>query len=307
MKRREAIRAFATLALGAGLPGGACAGQAQSDLPIRRNGRIKQGLWPVNFGLPSAPPAAPSDRAKELERMCEVAVRVGAVGFDILPPPTWPVQRAHGLTPTLAPPGPMDFDTGIVHVEAHDSQLAAMISQARLCANAGVRRIGINAGMRRGLSYAEAATNAIALLNRLKDQLEKLDVMVCLENVNDRRRDPDLGRPDMAFGHWDWGMDVVTRVDSPQVKLLCDIYHLQIMDGDVAWRIRESIGSIGHFHVAGVPGRAEIDDTQELNFRFIAQVIAALPYDGYVSHEWSPAVGHDPVRSIEQAIATMDV
>jgi hydroxypyruvate isomerase len=79
------------------------------------------------------------------------------------------------------------------------------------------------------------------------------------------------------------------------------------MDGDVAWRIRESIASIGHFHVAGVPTRAEIDETQELDFRYIAQVIAGLPYDGYVSHEWTPSPGRDPIKSIEQAIAIMDV
>jgi hydroxypyruvate isomerase len=263
----------------------------------------------MNFGtLGVTQSMGPAEMAKRFETMCEIAVHVGARGFDILPPFTWPVQRRYGLTPTLAGSGETDFETGIIHAEVNDVQLAAMIANAKVCADAGVRRFAVNAGQRRGLSYAEAANNAVTLLNRLKGTLEALDVTVCVENVNDRRGpDSRLARQDMAFGHWDWGMDVVSRVGSPKVKLLCDVYHLQIMDGDVAWRIRESISSIGHFHVAGVPTRTEIDDTQELNFRYIAQVIASLPYDGYVSHEWSPGPGRDPIKSIEQAMAIMDV
>jgi hydroxypyruvate isomerase len=91
------------------------------------------------------------------------------------------------------------------------------------------------------------------------------------------------------------------------VKLLCDVYHLQIMDGDVARHIRDSIHRIGHFHVAGVPTRAEIDDTQELNYRYIAEVIASLDYQGYVSHEWRPTPGRDPVESIAAAMDILDV
>jgi len=305
MKRRELLGGLAMAGVAAAWPMRMpAAEQAEADLPIPRKGRIRQGLWAMNFAIPAR---QGSGMANEIERMCKVAVHVGARGFDLLPTSTWPVQRRFGLTPTLAGPGRMDFESGIVHAETAEAQLTAMIANARVCAEADVRRVGINAGQRRGLSYAEAANNAVALLNRLKETLEALNVTLCVENVNDRHRDARLSRQDMAFGHWDWGMDVVARVNSPRVKLLCDIYHLQIMDGDVAWRIRESIGSIGHFHVAGVPTRAEIDGTQELNFRYIAQVIAELPYEGYVSHEWAPAPGHDPLKSIEQAIGIMDV
>jgi hydroxypyruvate isomerase len=96
-------------------------------------------------------------------------------------------------------------------------------------------------------------------------------------------------------------------VNSKNVKLVCDLYHLQIMDGDIAQRVRDSIQWIAHFHTAGVPTRTEIDGTQEMNYRYIAEVIADLPFDGYLSHEWRPSPGRDVMRSIEDALALMDV
>jgi len=95
-------------------------------------------------------------------------------------------------------------------------------------------------------------------------------------------------------------------VNSPRVKLLFDIYHVQIMDGDICHNIRENIQWITHFHTGGVPGRHEVDDTQELNYRFIAKTIADLGFTGYVSHEWTPSPGRDPIRSLAQAIEIMD-
>jgi hydroxypyruvate isomerase len=297
--------ALAAAGVAATLPRLVLSQQGAKAVPIPRKGRIRQALWPVNFGRTPGPGFGD---AATLEAMCETAVHVGAHGFDILPTEAWPTLSRYGLTCTLAGPGRMDFEAGIIRPEIHDAQLAAMTANIKVCADAGVRRFGFNAGPRRGMDYAKAADNAVAFLKRLKDTCEAHDVTACLENVNDRRgKDAKLARQDMVFGHWDWGMDVIRRVDSPNVKLLCDIYHLQIMDGDIAWRIRESIGSIGHFHVAGVPTRNEIDDTQELNFHYIAQVIASLPYKGYVSHEWRPTPGRDPLRSIAEALALMDV
>ena len=110
-----------------------------------------------------------------------------------------------------------------------------------------------------------------------------------------------------AFKHWEWGIEMCQRVDSPNVGMVCDIYHLQIMDGDLAFNIQSSIDWIAHFHTAGVPTRNELDYTQEINYRYIAEVIADTGYTGYVSHEFRPGPGRDPVRSIEQAMAIMDV
>jgi hydroxypyruvate isomerase len=157
------------------------------------------------------------------------------------------------------------------------------------------------------MAYEQGADNAVAFLNRIKGHLEDKGVTIAIENMNNRRLDPNYGREDQIFGRWAWGVGVCQRVDSPNVKLVCDLYHLQIMDGDIAQNIRDTIQWIAHFHTAGVPSRNEIDFSQEMNYRYIAEVIAATPFTGYVSHEWRPTPGRDPLRSIAEALAIMDV
>jgi hydroxypyruvate isomerase len=112
---------------------------------------------------------------------------------------------------------------------------------------------------------------------------------------------------DYMFDHIAWGVDVMRRVNSPRVKILYDIYHAQIMDGDIVRNIRDHIQWIGHFHTGGNPGRKEIDETQELNYRFIAQAIADLNFTGYVGHEYSPTQGRDAAASLKQAIEIFTV
>ena len=300
-------RAFLSGATAAGALAalGGCA-HAQEPAPARivRNDRIKQGLWRVNFGVGFGDGPQPFT----VEEMCQEASRLGAHGFDLLSLDDIPTLERHDLKLLLTGMANVDFLTGLIHAEVHDDYVAAARPHIAHVAALGVPAIAVNAGQLRGLSYAEAADNAVALLTRVAEPLEEHGVVLCIENVNDRRAaEPSLGREDMAFGNWEWGMDVVERVDSPNVTLLCDLYHLQIMDGDVERHIRDSIHRIGHMHVAGVPTRAEIDDTQELNFRYLAEVIASLDYDGYVSHEWRPSPGRDPLESLAQAMAIMDV
>ena len=103
---------------------------------------------------------------------------------------------------------------------------------------------------------------------------------IAIENMNNRRLEPRFGREDQTFGRWGWGVGVCERVNSPNVKLVCDHYHLQIMDGDIAQNIRDTIQWIAHFHTAGVPSRNEIDFSQEMNYRYIAEVIADTPFTG---------------------------
>jgi hydroxypyruvate isomerase len=112
---------------------------------------------------------------------------------------------------------------------------------------------------------------------------------------------------DYMFDHMSWGVDVVSRVNSPRVKILYDIYHAQIMDGDIVRNIRDHFRWIGHFHTGGNPGRHDIDETQELNYRFVAQAIVDLNFTGYFAHEYSPTEGHDPVTTLNRAIEICDV
>lgn len=274
-------------------------GTAPSAAPkIQRRNRIKQGLWRVNFGANSP---------LSFDEMCAEAARLGCYGFDLIPPADWPTLRKHGLKPLLAGAGPVTFENGIIHPEVHAAMEPALGEHIDMCAAEDARLIITIGGQRRGMEYERAADNAVAFLNRIKNHLEDREVVIAIENMNNRRTDPNYGREDQVFGRWAWGVDVCRRVNSPSVKLVCDLYHLQIMDGDIATNIRETIDVIAHFHTAGVPTRNEIDFSQEMNYRYIAEVIADTGFTGYVSHEWRPTPGRDPLRSIAEAIEIMDV
>lgn len=292
MQRRDFLGLAGGAVLAAGMPG-----LVQAAAPAKK---IRQGLFGrTNFGQSKL----------TFDEMCAEAKKMGLYGFDVVGAPDWPTLRKHGLEPLLVGPGLAgpDYLTGLVHPEAHENVLKVIGAQIDVCKQGGVKRIGLTAGQRRGLTYAQAADNAVAVLKQLAPKLEAGGVTLCIENVNDRRTDPLLSRQDMVFGHWDWGVEVATRVAHPNVKLLCDLYHLQIMDGDLTATIRRDQKLIAHFHVAGVPDRTEIDGRQEVDFRAIARVIASLDYDGYVCHEWRPSPGADPLKSIAEAVKIMDV
>jgi hydroxypyruvate isomerase len=301
MNRREALTMLAAAAGTVAVPAAAqqsTAAAAAAQPKIARKGRIKQGLWRVNFG---------ADTKLTFDDMCREAARVGAYGFDLIDPADWPTLRKHGLEPLLAGAGPVTFPNGIIHPEVHDQLEKDLRAHIDMVAAQGVKTIISIGGQRRGMPYEQGADNAVAFLNRIKGHLEMRGVTLAVENMNNRRTDPNFGREDQIFGHWAWGVGVCERVNSPNVKLVCDLYHLQIMDGDIAQNIRDTIQWIAHFHTAGVPSRNEIDFSQEMNYRYIAEVIADTPFKGYVSHEWRPTPGRDPLRSIAEALAIMDV
>jgi hydroxypyruvate isomerase len=175
-----------------------------------------------------------------------------------------------------------------------------------LCAGAGGSDILITGGRRHRMSYSEGADVALNFLNRVKSRAEDRGINLCLEVMNSKYKDPAYGREGQIGDHVSWTADVCRRVNSHRVKNPLDIYHVQIMDGNIAANIREYFPFICQFHAAGVLGRREIDDTQELNYRFIARVIADLGFT-CIAHENDPAPGHDPIQSLEKVFALADV
>jgi hydroxypyruvate isomerase len=147
--------------------------------------------------------------------------------------------------------------------------------------------------------------NAIAMLSRVAGYAEQKGVVLCMEITNAKVEADN--RTDQIFNSLDWGLNVCRGTGSPNVKIVFDIYHVQITDGDVTRNLRDHIDLICHIHTAGVPGRTEIDDTNELNYRFIANAIADLGYTGYVAHEHRPGPGRDPIRSLEECFAILNV
>ena len=293
MQRRQFLGAMA-----AAVAATPALAQPKAPGPAKLKGRIKQGLWRTNFG---------SGAKLTFDQECQIAQRLGLKGFDVIPERDWPTLRKYGLDPLMVGPGKTDYLGGLIHPEIWDATFKGIVDQAELMRKNNVRIMGLTAGQRRGLDYKTAADNCVEFCKRLGPELEKRGVTLAMENVNDRRGDDaDLARKDMVFGHWDWGIEVVERVSHPAIKLLCDIYHLQIMDGDITYRLRRDIKHIAHIHVAGVPQRKLIDDRQEVNFHMVAETIADLGFQGYLCHEWRLTPGEDPVQSIAKAVAIMD-
>jgi hydroxypyruvate isomerase len=286
MHRRDFLVASAGMSVAA----------AQTTSSVRRKGRLKQSAMPVNFAAGTS-----------IEEMCRVASRLGCEGMDLIPPADWRVLKKYALVPTLCPREMMTIEDGILRKDIHDRLEASLHASIDKCAANGCPDIIIVGGQRRGVSYEEGAHICVAFLNRLKKHAEDKGITLCLEIMNSKYENPELGRVDQVCDHVAWGIQVCQPLNSPRVKLLFDIYHAQIMDGNVCESIRENFPWIGHFHTGGVPGRHEIDDTQELNYRFVAKTIADLGFTGCVAHEFRPGPGRDPAQSLASALQIMDV
>jgi hydroxypyruvate isomerase len=287
MRRRDFLPALATATVAAAQP-------TPSQAP--RKGRLKQACFRRNFAT-----------NMPLEEMCRQAARIGFQGFAGASQQDWPTLKKYGLTPSLSVGGGISLNEGIIHKELHDEQVKSLGTFIDTAVTAGCSDILIIGGQRHGMPYAEAADTAVAFLNRVKSRAEDKGVNLSVEVMNTKYKDPALGREDQICDHVSWAADVCQRVNSPRVKILFDIYHVQIMDGNIVANIRQYFPLIGQFHTGGVPGRHEMDDNQELNYRFIASVIAGLGFGGFVAHEYDPAPANDPIRSLEKSFALMDV
>ena len=288
MHRRDFLPILATAGL--------AAAQVPESRPIARKGRLRQSCFGRNFGS-----------GIRLEEMCGEAARLGAVGFDAVAPEDWPTLARFGLIPTLVRGGGLTIEKGIIQKELQEDLAHSLGKLIDHCASHGCPNILIVGGERNGMSYAEGANRAAAFLNRVKGHAEEKNVTLCLEVMNSKYADPALGRKDQVCDHLGWAVELCTRVNSPRVKILFDIYHVQIMDGNIVSNIRACFPFIGHFHTGGVPGRHEIDGSQELNYGLILRTIADLGYRGVVAHEYDPTPGRDPIQSLREVFAIADV
>jgi hydroxypyruvate isomerase len=234
--------------------------------------------------------------------MCREAARLGIKGFDLIGPADWPTLKKHGLVPTMYQGPAGNIASALNNLDNHARLEPTMRAGIDLAAENGVPNIITFSGNRNGMPDAQGADNCVAFLDRVKTQAEDKGVTICMEYLNSK-----VNHKDYMFDHIAWGVDVMKRVNSSRVKILFDIYHAQIMDGDIVRNIRTHYQWIGHFHTGGNPGRNDIDETQELNYRFIMQAIADLGFQGFVTHEYSPAMGHDPIETLKKAIDICNV
>jgi hydroxypyruvate isomerase len=277
MTRRTALRTTAGLAAAAALPAA----------PAPAAGRLKQSACKWCYAK------VPFDD------LCRQGAALGLSGIDLVQPPDWPTIKKYGMTPTVTS-GSGSIPKAWNRKESHDQLEAAMKKNILAAEEAKVPNVITFSGNRAGMSDDEGKANTIEGLKRVSKFAEEHNTTIILELLNSK-----VDHKDYMADHTKWGVDVMKAVGSPRVKLLYDIYHMQIMEGDVIRTIRDNIQWIGHFHTGGVPGRHEIDDTQELRWRDIAVAIADLKFEGYVAHEFIPV--REPLASLKQAIEIFTV
>jgi hydroxypyruvate isomerase len=253
-----------------------------------RKGRIHQSV--CQWCYPHVP----------IDQLAEYAAKIGLRGVDLLKPDEYEIPRRYGLICTMGYAGGGDIGKALNRVENHGAIEQAFRTNIPRAAKAGVPNVITFSGNRAGMSEEEGARNTIAGLNRVKKIAEDQGLTICLELLNSK-----VNHPDYMCDHTAWGVRVVQEVNSPNVKLLYDIYHMQIMEGDLIETIRKNLQWIGHFHTGGVPGRHELDDTQEVRWDGVMRAIADAGFKGYVAHEFVPT--DDPLVSLKKAADLCDV
>ena len=284
--RREALATAGAAALGAALVRPDVSAQGKAV----QHGRLKQSV--CRWCYAKIP----------LEEFCQGVAALGVPAIDLLQPEEWAVAAKYGLTSTCGYPGKGggSIPDGINRREFHDAIVAAFKDGLPKARAAKVPSLITFFGNRRGMSDQEAIENSVAVLNRLKPMAEDHEVTVVVELLNSK-----VNHPDYQGDNTPYGVQIVKAVNSPRVKLLYDIYHMQIMEGDVIRTIRDNKEWFAHYHTGGNPGRNELDETQELQYRAIAKAIVETGYTGYFAHEFIPT--RDPLTSLREAVVLCDV
>jgi hydroxypyruvate isomerase len=253
-----------------------------------KKGRLKQSVsrWPyAKIPMPE---------------FCRACAEMGLTAVDLLEEPEWAIARDHGLVCSMAYAGGGSIRDGLNVKANHDAIVRNFEQTIPRAAAAKIPNVITFFGNRRGMADEEATANCIAGLNRVKKIAEDNGVTICVELLNSKVNHPDYQGDRTAFG-----LAIVKAVGSPRVKLLYDIYHMQIMEGDLVRTIRDAHQYIGHYHTGGVPGRHELDETQEVNWPAVCRAIVDTGFTGYVAHEFVPT--RDPLTSLREAVTLCDV
>jgi hydroxypyruvate isomerase len=237
-----------------------------------------------------------------LPEFCTAAKEIGLAGIDLLQQSDWSYVRERGLTVSMGYTNdrPDFLSNGFTNRASHPMLLAELERGIPLASAAGVPNVIAMFGNRQGRSDAVAIAAATEGLRKIAPLAEQEGVTVCVELLNSK-----VDHADYHGDHTWFGVEVMKGVGSPRVKLLYDIYHMQIMEGDVIRTIRQNHEYIAHYHTGGVPGRHELDGTQELNWRAVMNAIADAGFKGFVAHEFVPT--RDPLTSLREAFDICNV
>ncbi|MBW3596556.1 MAG: TIM barrel protein [Planctomycetes bacterium] len=271
---------------------------ASSPEKVVENGRIQQSVvqWCFN-------------QHWDVPETIRIARALGCRSVELISPKFFPLLKENGLECAIASvdmsPDP-PFAKGFNNPKYRERVLKATRDAIDACAEHGFQRVIAFTGMREDIPDDEGADNCVAGFKEIVPYAEQKGITICLEMLNTRDDShPMKGHPGYQGDNTEYCIDIIKRVGSENLKLLFDIYHVQIMDGDVIRRIRQHKDYLGHIHTAGNPGRGELDDPQEINYPPIMQALLEIGYDGFVGQEFIPT--RDPLAGLKQAVALCDV
>jgi hydroxypyruvate isomerase len=253
--------------------------------PVKARGNIKQSVCQWCYRIP-------------LDKLAVEAAKMGYKSIELLTPEQYKVVKPLGLTCAMVKC--KSIPDGLNRKENHDWIEQELRNHIEFAAAEGLPNVICMSGNRKGMADEEGLENCAVGLKRVVGFAEEKKVTICMEGLNSK-----VNHKDYMYDKTSWGVALAKKVGSPRFKLLYDIYHMQIMEGDVIATIREYKDYIGHYHTGGVPGRHEIDETQELNYPAIVKAILQTGYKGYLGQEFIPA--RDPLASLAQGFRICDV
>lgn len=274
-----------------------------------KNGRIRQSLayWCLNA----------TDWRWDVHRICQAACALGCRSVELVPPELWPVVRQYGLENAIAHNGMADpvFAKGLNNPIYHEEVIARTRQSIDQAADFGIPNVIAFTGYKwrdaadpasGEISREEGAVNTVKGLRELARYGETRGVTLCLEQLNTRDvSHPMKGHPGYQGDDIDYCAEIIRQVGSAHAKLLFDIYHVAIMNGDVIRRLHQYRDRIGHVHTAGVPGRAELHGRQEIHYPSVMEALVEIGYQGYVGQEFIPT--SDPMEGLSRAVTLCDV
>jgi len=237
----------------------------------------------------------------DVETLCLEAKKIGITGIDLVGPNDWPILKKHNLVSTMCNGAELNLVDGFNDLKFHDQLIKNYTEMIPLVAKAGYKNLICFSGNKRGKTDEEGWNNCVIGLQKLIPLAEKHQVTLVMELLNSK-----IDHKDYQCDKTSWGVELAKRINSENFKLLYDIYHMQIDEGDVIRTIRENHKYIAHYHTGGVPGRNEIDETQELNYSTIMKAIAATGFTGFVGQEFIPKQ-KDKIASLKKAIEICDI
>jgi hydroxypyruvate isomerase len=238
-----------------------------------------------------------------LQELAKHSANLGLHSVELCSPSEWPKLKDLGLTCAIA--SSHGFSRGFGHPEEQPECVEILRKSIDASADFGCPSVITFSGFARGLSKEQGLKNMVEGYKKIVGYAEQKKVTLCLEMLNSRVNAEMKGHPDYLADDIDYSVEVCKQVGSERLKVLFDIYHVQIMNGDVITRIRQHLPYIGHVHTAGNPGRAEIDDSQEINYAPIMRALADGGYKGFVGQEFIPV--RDAIPSLAQAVQICDI